>query len=58
MNIERAEEIINSKGVIRVEYNDEPIWIENLDEKENAAYIKKIYTNEECMVPLNDLKEN
>ena len=58
MNIERAEEIINSKGVIRVEYNNEPIWIENLDEKENAAYIKKIYTNEECMVPLNDLKEN
>ena len=58
MDIKKAQQIINSKGVIRVEYNNEPIWIENLDEKENAAYIKKIYTDEECMVPLNDLKES
>lgn len=58
MDIKKAQQIINSKGIIRVEYNNEPIWIENLDEKENAAYIKKIYTDEECMVPLNDLKES
>lgn len=42
MDIRRAQEILESKGVIDVEYNGEPIWIKSIDENNETAEIESI----------------
>lgn len=40
MNLERAKEIFESKGVIDVEYHGESIWLKNIDEEQSMVEIE------------------
>ena len=57
LNTDRAVEIINSKGVINVKYNNEPIWIESIDEMKGMAHVKNIKTNKSFNVSIFKLME-
>lgn len=57
MNINRAEEIINSKGVIKVTYNNSPIWIENVRRDDSTAQVKLLENNQSISVPVEYLSE-
>lgn len=46
MFMKKAEEIYNSLGVINVTYNDEPIWIEDLNKERKTALIRQINDQE------------
>lgn len=55
MNIKRAFEIINNKEICDVFYNNEPVWIQELDN--NKATIGFMNFNEVENVNIEDLKE-
>ena len=57
MDIKRAEEIINSKGVIEVTYNNAPVWLESIIEDEAAARVKLLSTNQSINIPVEQLSE-
>lgn len=59
MNIQRAEEILASPSMIKVTYNEVPIYIQNVDEKTKTARIYPLDEpgNEES-VPVESLKEH
>ena len=42
MFMKKVEEIFNSLGVINVTYNDEPIWIEDLNKERKTVLIRQI----------------
>lgn len=58
MNVERAQQIIESANDILVTYNDIPVWIQNVDENNKTA---RVYTaanpEEELDIPVNQLEE-
>lgn len=58
MDMKRAEEIINSKGIIEVNYKNSPVWIESLIEDGSTAHVKVLSTNETMNIPVSDLKES
>lgn len=58
MQSERAEEIMNSKGVIEVLYNNKPVWIQNVNPVNNIAEIKILDTDERISAPVERLTEN
>lgn len=55
MNIKRAFEIINNKEICDVFYNNEPVWIQELDN--NKATIGFMNFNGVENVNIEDLKE-
>lgn len=57
MNFTRAEEIVQSLGVINVTYKDKVIWIEDVQRSSNTAHIKDLKTSEIKEVPLTELNE-
>ncbi|MDF2882230.1 MAG: Small acid-soluble spore protein family [Clostridiaceae bacterium] len=57
MDFNRAEEIIQSLGVINVTYKNNAIWIEDIQRPTNTAHIKDLKTSEIKEVPINQLKE-
>lgn len=58
MNKQRAEEIVSSPDMVRVTYNGDPIYIQNVDDKQDTARIYPLDDPEnEQSVPLNLLKE-
>jgi small acid-soluble spore protein H (minor) len=58
MNKQRAHEIVSSPEMVRVTYNGEPIYIQNVDEKQDTARIYPLDQPEnEQSVPLNLLQE-
>lgn len=57
MNFKRAEEIVQSLGVINVTYRDKAIWIEDVQKASNTAHIKDLKTSEIKEVSLTELKE-
>lgn len=57
MNFSRAEEIMQSLGVINVTYKDNAIWIEDVQKASNTAHVKDLKTYEIKEVSLNELKE-
>lgn len=57
MNIGRAEEIVNSKGVIEVRYKSDSVWIESLDELNKTAKVKVLNSKTEFVVPVDELNE-
>ncbi|MHB1392934.1 MAG: H-type small acid-soluble spore protein [Clostridia bacterium] len=57
MDIKRAEEIINSKGIIEVTYKDSPIWIESIINENATAHVKLLSDNESMNIPVEDLIE-
>lgn len=58
MQSERAEEIMNSKGVIEVLYNNKPVWIQNVNPVNNISEVKILDTDEKISVPVEKLTEN
>lgn len=58
MNKQRARDIVSSPDTVRVTYNGEPIYIQNVDEEQDTARIYPLDQPEnEQSVPLNLLKE-
>lgn len=57
MDINRAEEIINSKGIIEVTYKDLPIWIESVIRDNATAHVKLLSDNQSMNIPVEDLME-
>lgn len=57
MNFHRAEEIVNSNETIEVLYNNEPVWIDNLDSDRKIAQITDSEQNS-LEVPIEELFEN
>lgn len=57
VNVGRAREIINSHGVIDVEYQEEPIWIESIDDIKEMAHVRNLRTRESVNVPISELYE-
>ncbi|MCY6372563.1 H-type small acid-soluble spore protein [Clostridium ganghwense] len=55
---ERAEEIIDSLGVINVTYKNNPIWIKYIERENETAHIKNLKTNESMEVAISDLNED
>lgn len=58
MNVDRAIEIINSKGVIDVHYKNEPIWIESIDSGKSMAHVKSLRNDRSLNVTINELTES
>ncbi|HBY20842.1 MAG: hypothetical protein A2Y24_06485 [Clostridiales bacterium GWE2_32_10] len=40
MNIEKVEEVLESKGAVNVEYNGIPVWILDIDRTDNTVLIE------------------
>ena len=57
MDIKRAEEIINSKGIIEVTYKDSPVWIESVIKDNATALVKLLSDNQSMNIPVEDLTE-
>ena len=57
MEIKRAEEIINSKGIIEVTYKDSPVWIESVIKDDATAHVKLLSNNQAMNIPVEDLAE-
>lgn len=57
MNLNRAEEIINSEKTIDVFYNNHSVWIDNLNFTNQTAEITVI-GGQHLEVPLNELREH
>lgn len=55
MNIPRAEEILNSLGVIEVFYHGSPVWLEQVDGE--SVKIKDLNTQTDLQVTVNELME-
>lgn len=55
MLIDRAREIVESKGVIEVLYQGHPVWIEHLHD--DSAQIRLLDNEERLHVPVNMLAE-
>ncbi|MGD0153832.1 MAG: H-type small acid-soluble spore protein [Thermacetogeniaceae bacterium] len=56
MNIERAQEIFDSYGVIEVLHRGAPVWIEAV--ANDLATVKYLDSQERTQVPVADLVEN
>lgn len=57
MNIKRAEEIINSKGIIEVTYKNSPVWIESVAKDDETAHVKLLASDEAMNIPVKELTE-
>jgi small acid-soluble spore protein H (minor) len=58
MDIKRAQEILNSKGIIDVKYQGESVWINNIDMKREVVDIEGINNKLiNLTVNVNDLNE-
>lgn len=57
MDLNRAEEIINSEKTIDVFYNNQSVWIDNLNFSNLTAEVT-IMGGQHLEVPLKELKEH
>ncbi|QUH31593.1 H-type small acid-soluble spore protein [Vallitalea guaymasensis] len=58
MNVGRASEILESKGVIDVNYNGCSVWIKNINQEEQTAEIEILDApSNSQVVSVNDLHE-
>ncbi len=57
MIVSRAKEILNSSKNIEVVYNNEPIWIENVNEERGVVYVKNLSNNQMMEVPVTSITE-
>jgi H-type small acid-soluble spore protein len=56
LDIGRAKQIIESEGVIAVNYHNSPVWIEQLKDNENAE-VTTLDTNQRIEVSIDELDE-
>ena len=57
MDLKRAEEIINSKGIIEVTYKNSPVWIESIAGNDGTVHVKLLSSNEAMNIPADELIE-
>lgn len=58
MNVERANQIIDSPEKIKVTYQGTPVWIESIDDgNQTARVFPENNPNEEKTVPVGELVE-
>ena len=55
MLVDRAREIMESKGVIEVLYQGHSVWIEQIEQ--DSAHIRLLDNNHRLSVPINMLRE-
>lgn len=55
MLVDRAREIMESKGVINVLYQGHPVWIEQIEQ--DSAQVRLLDQEERLQVPINMLAE-
>ncbi|AJA46556.1 small acid-soluble spore protein [Clostridium pasteurianum DSM 525 = ATCC 6013] len=58
MDIKKANEIVESLGVIDVNYKGNPVWIESINEGTNEIQIKDLNTDKHFTVNAAELSEN
>ncbi|MGY0375243.1 H-type small acid-soluble spore protein [Clostridium sp. JNZ J1-5] len=58
MDIKKATEIIESLGVIGVNYKGDSVWLENINEESNTVRVKNMKTDKELNVDVKDLEED
>lgn len=59
MDFERAQQIVESKGIINVLLNGSPVWIERLDAENNEATVSPLDgSRDHVQVPLTELVES
>ncbi len=60
MILRRATEILQSNDNVEVLYQNEPIWIENIDSRTETVYVKSLNNDKRMVVPIVELfeKEN
>ena len=57
MDIRRAEEILDSKGVIEVTWKNSPVWIESLVGEDGTAHVKLLASDKSMNIPVDELVE-
>lgn len=58
MNPERAQEILDSKGIIEVDYKNQAVWINSINKDDNTAEISLIDSESDYeQVALDELIE-
>ena len=58
MDKKRVEEILESKGVINVTYNNDAVWLEpNSKDKDGIIQVRDLKTEKRMTVDIRDLKE-
>ncbi|MCT4508611.1 MAG: H-type small acid-soluble spore protein [Tepidibacter sp.] len=58
MLLRRATEILQSNGNVEVLYNNEPVWLENIDSRTETVYVKSLSKDKRMVVPIDELVEN
>lgn len=56
MDSRRARQIIESHGVIEVNYKDTPVWIEQI-KNDDTAQVTVLDTDQQMEVPVTELTE-
>ena len=57
IHTKRINAILKSSKDIEVHYNNNPVWIQTVDEKNSTARVKVLGSNEVLVVPLVKLNE-
>ncbi len=58
MDLRRAEEILASQEVIKVEHKGKPVWISEIRAENSTVKVKKdIFSDQVMEVPVNELTE-
>lgn len=59
MDFQRAHEIISSKGVINVEYQGKPVWLNGLNKQTQEAEVEFLQNSDApTTVSINELQES
>ncbi|WP_010234464.1 H-type small acid-soluble spore protein [Clostridium arbusti] len=58
MDIKKANEIVESLGVVDVNYRGYSVWIEGINEETNEVSVKDLKTNREFTVDVTELNED
>jgi len=57
MHLNRVPEIINAPNNIKVLYNNNPVWIEGINQQDATAYVTILGKNQQLEVPVSELNE-
>lgn len=57
MRIDRARAIMDSTGVIDVEYNGQPVWIQEIDHQNRKVQVGLVNSSETKLVDVQELYE-
>ena len=57
MDKNRAKQILNSTNTFEVQYENNPVWIEDVDDISNVAKVRRLDNGMHLTVSVNDLHE-